>query len=119
MDKRFLTFGGLGVALALLVSINVISSAAKVSSRFDLTEDKLFTLSDGAKNILGNLQEDVTLRLYYSGELGSLVAAYSAREGSEQLITRARARAGGEGDNISLVIIKLVDAPEKPKKPGR
>lgn len=74
MDKRFLTFGGLGVALALLVSINVISSAAKVSSRFDLTEDKLFTLSDGAKNILGNLQEDVTLRLYYSRELGSLVA---------------------------------------------
>ena len=56
---------------------------------------------------------------YFSdAELGSLVAAYSAREGSDQLITRARARAGGEGDNVSLVIIKLVDAPEKAKKPA-
>ncbi len=57
---------------------------------------------------------------YFSdAELGSLVAAYSAREGSEQLITRARTRAGGEGDNISLVIVKLVEVPEKPEKPKK
>jgi hypothetical protein len=29
------------------------------------------------------------------------------------LIGRARTRAQGEGDNVSLVILKLVDAPEK------
>ena len=54
---------------------------------------------------------------YFSdAELGSLVAAYSAREGSEQLIARARTRAAGQGDNLSLVIVKLVEKPEKPKK---
>ena len=56
---------------------------------------------------------------YFSdAELGSMVAAYSAREASDQLISRARVRAHGEGDNISVVIIKLLEAPEKPKKFG-
>lgn len=49
-------------------------------------------------------------------ELGSVVAAYSAREASDLLINRARQRARGEGDNISVVIIKLLEAPEKAKK---
>lgn len=50
-------------------------------------------------------------------ELGGVLAAYSAREASELLINRARARARGEGDNVSVVILKLVDAPAKQAKP--
>lgn len=46
-------------------------------------------------------------------ELGSVVAAHSAREASELLIDRARTRAKGEGDNVSLVILKLVEVPVK------
>jgi serine/threonine protein phosphatase PrpC len=50
-------------------------------------------------------------------ELGGAVAAYSAREASELLIGRARTRAQGEGDNVSLAILKFVEAPEeKPAK---
>ena len=49
---------------------------------------------------------------YFSdAELGGVVAAYSAREASELLISRARTRAQGEGDNVSLAILKLIDAP--------
>ena len=47
-------------------------------------------------------------------ELGSLVAAYPAREASDRLIDRARKRAQGDGDNASLIVIKLLDAPQKP-----
>jgi PPM family protein phosphatase len=50
-------------------------------------------------------------------ELGGVLAAYSAREASELLINRARTRARGEGDNVSVVILKLVDAPAKQAKP--
>ena len=51
---------------------------------------------------------------YFSdAELAGVVAAYSAREASELLIGRARTRAQGEGDNVSLAILKLVDAPAK------
>lgn len=51
-------------------------------------------------------------------ELGALVAANSARQACEQLIGKARERAKGGGDNLSLAIIKLVDAlPQKPQLP--
>ncbi len=51
---------------------------------------------------------------YFSDtELGGVVAAYSAREASELLISRARTRAEGEGDNASVVVLKLVEVPAK------
>ena len=40
-------------------------------------------------------------------EMGRIVAANSARKASEILIEVARERAGGAGDNLSLVIVKL------------
>jgi serine/threonine protein phosphatase PrpC len=53
---------------------------------------------------------------YFSdAELGGVIAAFSAREASELLISRARARANGEGDNISVAILKLVEVPEVKK----
>ena len=50
---------------------------------------------------------------FEDAELGGVLAAYSAREASEVLINRARERARGEGDNVSLAILKLVEAPQK------
>ena len=51
---------------------------------------------------------------YFSdAELGSVIASYTAREAADILIRRARKRANGEGDNISIAILKLLDAPEK------
>ena len=40
-------------------------------------------------------------------ELGSVLAGLSPREASEFLIEKARARAKGTGDNVSLAILKL------------
>jgi serine/threonine protein phosphatase PrpC len=40
-------------------------------------------------------------------ELGNAVATLTPREATEFLITKARSRASGSGDNISLVIVKL------------
>ena len=47
-----------------------------------------------------------------AAELGGVIAAYSAREAAERLIDRARSRSHGDGDNISLAIVKLVEAPK-------
>ncbi len=56
---------------------------------------------------------------YFSeSELGSALAAYSAREASDILIDRARSRARGDGDNVSVAILKLVDVPALKKAPG-
>ena len=51
---------------------------------------------------------------YFSdAELAGVLAAFSAREAAGLLVERARERASGEGDNISLAILKLVEAPAK------
>ena len=45
---------------------------------------------------------------YFStAELGSVLSSLSPREASEFLIEKARSRARGGGDNLSLVIVKL------------
>ena len=44
------------------------------------------------------------------GELATLVADNSARQACELLIDKARQRANGGGDNLSLAIIKLIGA---------
>jgi serine/threonine protein phosphatase PrpC len=47
---------------------------------------------------------------YFSdAELGDVVARFSARMACEKLINEARIRAGGEGDNISVAILKLAE----------
>ncbi|HRP98699.1 MAG TPA: protein phosphatase 2C domain-containing protein [Rhodocyclaceae bacterium] len=46
-------------------------------------------------------------------ELGEVVATHGARDAAAVLVQRARERALGGGDNISLLIIKLVDARQK------
>lgn len=48
-------------------------------------------------------------------EIGRIVASNSARQACETLIERARERAAGQGDNLSLAIIKLLEViPPKP-----
>jgi len=50
---------------------------------------------------------------YFSDtELGSVLAALPPREASEFLIEKARSRARGGGDNLSLAIVKLDNAPQ-------
>jgi serine/threonine protein phosphatase PrpC len=50
-------------------------------------------------------------------ELGRILAAFPARQACEILIGRARERASGEGDNLSLAIVKLVELPAKAPAP--
>ena len=67
---------GLAIALALFLGINIISNETLTSMRLDVTDNKLFTLSDGTVNILEGLDEPVTLRFYYSAKLFAGVPQY-------------------------------------------
>lgn len=57
--------------LAVFVSLNLFADLSLRMARLDLTQNRLFTLSDGTRNILGRLEEPVTLKLYYSQQLGA------------------------------------------------
>ena len=67
MRKRSLySLGSLGLLLVLFVAINMLSGSLLRGLRFDLTENQLFTLSEGTRNVLASLQEPVTLYFYFS-----------------------------------------------------
>ena len=57
------------VGLAVFAILN-LSISALTGVRIDLTQDKLFTLSEGTKNILKSMNKPATQTLYYSRELG-------------------------------------------------
>jgi len=67
MKKRnLLSTSGLLAVAALLLVINLFAGIVFKSSRLDLTDNQLYTLSAGTENILGKLEEPITLRLYFS-----------------------------------------------------
>jgi len=60
-----LAAAGLALAGALFLIVNLFSGDVLRSVRADLTEQKLYTLSEGTRNILGGLEEPITLRYFY------------------------------------------------------
>ena len=66
MASRLMTTTGVVLALVLLFAANILASRILGPARIDLTENRLFTLSEGTRAILANLDEPVTLRFYLS-----------------------------------------------------
>jgi len=64
--KSIYSLGSLALLLVLFVAINMLSGGLLRGLRFDLTENNLFTLSEGTRNVLASLQEPVTLTFYFS-----------------------------------------------------
>jgi ABC-type uncharacterized transport system involved in gliding motility auxiliary subunit len=75
---RRLVFSVLGViaAAAIAIGINMFADARLANVQIDLTQGRIYTLSPGTRQILAGLKEPVTLRLFYSRQLGSTVPAY-------------------------------------------
>ena len=55
---------GLIVFLTILMAINIIVGQFRI--RKDLTEEKLYTLSNGTRNVLSKLDRDVTLMFFFN-----------------------------------------------------
>jgi ABC-type uncharacterized transport system involved in gliding motility auxiliary subunit len=61
---------GVIAVLIIIVAINLLGGFLKFRS--DLTENKLYTLSDGTKKILNKLDTDVVVRFYFSKDTASM-----------------------------------------------
>ncbi len=72
------SIGGLGAALVLAVSVNLLADRLLPRARLDLTQQHLYTLSEGTRQVLGGLQDPITLRLFYSSRLGGSIPVYGA-----------------------------------------
>ncbi len=67
--SKTISYSGLIILAVLFVLVNMISGNLFKSTRVDLTEDKLYTLSPGTLNILKSIQEPVTLHYFFSDQV--------------------------------------------------
>ncbi len=65
MNTRNTTLGLL-LATALFLALNLLASPLLRGVRADLTEQRLYTLSQGTRNILAELEEPITLRFFFA-----------------------------------------------------
>jgi ABC-2 type transport system permease protein len=95
--------------LCILVLINVISSF--VFTRFDLTSEKRYTLSDATKNVLKKMPDVVYVKVYLTGDFpaGFKRLENAAREMLDEMRVYA-------GDNLQY---EFVDPSANPDKNAR
>jgi ABC-type uncharacterized transport system involved in gliding motility auxiliary subunit len=90
----------LALLLVVLVAANMVIGQLRL--RVDLTGEKLYTLSDGSRNLLGKLEEPVTLKLFFNRsapEVPVTLKAYARQV--EDLLHEYRMAANG---NVILEI---------------
>ena len=71
---------GLCCAAMLYVSGNTLLSVAVPTTRIDLTDDRLYTLSNGTRTVLSKIDEPISLHLFFSERLAREVPGYAAYE---------------------------------------
>lgn len=84
------------LALAFVVAVSISNQLFK-SWRIDLTENKLYTLSDGTKNLLKNIEEPVNLYFFFSNEATAgipTLRSYANRV--REMLAEFEDRAGGK-----------------------
>ncbi len=64
------------LAAVLFVAVNVIADRTLRTTRIDLTDQHLYTLSQGTRDTLKKLDEPIVMRFYYSPQLGDEIASY-------------------------------------------
>lgn len=62
--NKSITFAGLAVLSVILLLVNVLAN--KLTFRIDLTQDRLYTLSESTDKVLKKLKAPVTVRFYFS-----------------------------------------------------
>lgn len=100
---KLISAGGILLAVVLLITANILVNVVFKSARVDLTDDNLYTLSQGTKNILDNLDEPVTFRFFFSEKLATGVPALmSYGRQVRELLEEYVANSGG---NVKLVVL--------------
>ena len=71
-DRNLLAGLGIVLAVVLFLAINIFAGQVLDSARADLTDDSLYTVSDGTKLVLASISEPITIRMYKSSEIDNL-----------------------------------------------
>lgn len=90
--------GGLLALAVLFLGVVMLANLALRGMRLDLTQNRLYTLSPGTRQVLGELKEPINLYFYFSRDAAAkqspLIMPYAARV--REFLEEVTARAGGK-----------------------
>lgn len=96
LQRRSLTGGTLVAIAVLFIALVMLSSVLLRGARIDLTENRLFTLSEGTRAILGKIEEPIQLYYFFSDRTAQNIPAlrsYGTRV--RELLEEMVAKSGG------------------------
>ncbi|SUS07012.1 conserved hypothetical protein [uncultured Defluviicoccus sp.] len=103
LEGSRLGLAGLAVGAVLFLAVNLFADVALRGHQLDLTEGRLYTVSDGTKRTLAAIDEPISLRLYFSRNLAEAAPRYAAHYARvRELLQRYAGLAGGR---VSLQLL--------------
>jgi ABC-type uncharacterized transport system involved in gliding motility auxiliary subunit len=97
--------GGLAALAVLFLGIVMLSNLGLRGMRLDLTQNRLYTLSPGTQQVLGELKEPVNLYFYFSRDTAAkhapLIMPYASRV--REFLEEIAARSGGK------ILLRVID----------
>ena len=104
LDRKTLTISAIVVSVLFLFFVNILATTEVRTSQLDLTENGLFTLSTGTRDVIASIDEPITLRYYYSRKLGDISPAIGNYENRvRELLQHYATVAGGK------IILKIIN----------
>jgi ABC-type uncharacterized transport system involved in gliding motility auxiliary subunit len=95
--KNWYSVGALALLAILFLGLTILSGTLLKGARLDLTENRLYTLSQGTGNLLQAIEEPITLEFYFSEEASRelpLVRNFSRR--IKELLDEMAQRSDGQ-----------------------
>jgi len=106
LETLLYSTGGVIVLLIVLILANFV--LGKVKQRVDLTDGRLYTLTEGTRSVLGKLETPVRIRFYFSQrEAGVPLQLKAFGRRVEDLLSEYRQQGGGQ-----IIIEKLDPQPD-------
>jgi ABC-type uncharacterized transport system involved in gliding motility auxiliary subunit len=97
INRRHLAWGAIVLGAIILLSVNLIASSALRDARFDLTQDGLFTISEGTRKALSAIDEPIDIKVYFSKKLGEAAPTYAKSfERVRTMLEQYRGISGGK-----------------------
>ncbi len=102
-SKSVLAIAALIFAAIALVGVNLWAGQGLSRYRADMTAGGIYTLSDATRAVLSQLDEPVTIRLFYTPELGAQVPTYNRHHDRVRALLQHYAELSGNKLRVSLV----------------
>ena len=104
MSRKMYSTSGLGLLVIAFLAFTLMNNTLFSNIRLDLTENSLFTLSDGSKEIVQSIDEPINLYFFFSDKASQDLTALRAYAVRVQELLQEYALAAGAG-KIQMKVI--------------